>query len=99
MTTKPMKPASTRIARLVVRTLARIISGAPSDLGLDSVLGSGMHDLALAHHTSTGDDLILEVELQRAVLADEQLEQGEHVAREQLRGMLGHRGGQVQGRD
>ena len=45
------------------------------------------------------DDLIVEVELQGAVLADEQLEQREHVAREQLRGVLGHARGQVQRRD
>ncbi len=30
ITTKPMKPASTRIARLVVRTLARIMPSAPT---------------------------------------------------------------------
>ena len=58
-----------------------------------------MDDLALAHDAGAGDDLILEVELQGAVLADEQLQQREHVAREQLRGVLGHARGQVQRRD
>ena len=58
-----------------------------------------MHDLALAHDADAGDHLVVEVETQAAILVDEQLQQGQHVAREQLRGVLGHRRRQVQRRD
>ena len=84
ITTKPMKPASTRIARLVVRTLASITPASTA------AVGALVDDLAVLHHAAALDDLVLPVELQRAVLADEQLEQRLHVAREQLRGVLGH---------
>jgi len=44
-----------------------------------------MDDLAVAHDAGAADDLIVEIEMQGAILADEQLEQREHVACEQLR--------------
>ena len=58
---------------------------------------AGVDDLAVAHHAGAADDLVVEVERQRAVLADEQLEQRLHVAREQLRGVLGHLAGRFSG--
>ena len=88
-----MKPASTRIARLVVRVLARIIGRlqpAAADAPPPPRPWRPDDDLAVAHDAGARDDLVLEVELQRPVLADEQLQQREHVAREQLRGVLGH---------
>ena len=94
ITTKPMKPASTRIARLVVSVLARISARAlppPGPPAVDRGLRAGVDDLTVAHDAGALDDLVLEVERQLAVLVDEQLQQRLHVAREQLRGVLGQR--------
>ena len=93
ITTKPMKPASTRIARLVVSTLASIRPPPPRRPR------AVVDDLAVLHDARSLHDLVLPVERQRAVLADEQLEQRLDVAGEQLRGVLGHARGQVQRRD
>ena len=67
MTAKPTKPASTRIARLVTRHQACLLRR-----GLDCGLGARVDDLAVARDARAGDDLVVEVELDRrcrAVLA------------------------------
>src|SRR5215217_7444959 len=77
ITSKPTKAASTRIASSVSRSI-RHLPGARVD------------DLAVARDAGAGDHLVLEVQLERAVLARHQLEQAEDVAPVELRGVLGH---------
>ena len=60
MTAKPTKPASTRIARLVTNMWSPSPS-APAHRGL----GALVDDLAVARDARPGDDLVVEVELDR----------------------------------
>ena len=52
-------------------------------LSLDGLLCPRVHDLPVARDAGAGDDLVVEVEVQRAVLADQQFQQRGHVARVQ----------------
>src|SRR5206468_9765577 len=94
ITAKPMNPASTRIARLVTsslgigldllgRRLDRRRLGAALG-GLDRGPGPFVDDLAVADDRRAGDDRVVPVERELAVVAEEQLEQGGDVAGIQL---------------
>src|SRR5918998_3618448 len=67
ITSKPTNAASARIASSVSRSIRHL-------------LGARVHDLAAARDARAGDHLVLEVQLQRGVLARHQLEQAQHVA-------------------
>ena len=67
MTSKPTNAASTRIASSVSRSIRH----APPRPCLRALVD----DLAAARDAGAGDDLVVEVQRQRAVLAGHQLEQ------------------------
>ena len=70
ITTKPTKPASTRIARLVV-TCSRgslLPASRRAAPAASTAAFARVHDLAVAHDARALDDLVVEVQLQLAVL-------------------------------
>src|SRR4051794_2268138 len=85
MTSKPTNAASTRIAISVRRSIRHLLC-------------PRVHDLAVARDAGAGDHLVVEVQRQRLVLPGHQLEQGEHIAAVELRGVLGHARGDVERR-
>ncbi|VDO17697.1 unnamed protein product, partial [Brugia timori] len=54
-----------------------------------------LRDLAVLRDAAGGDDVVLEVDLQRALLGQHELEEVEHVARVQRRGVGSHQRGEV----
>src|SRR5215218_967386 len=91
MTSRPTKAASTRMVSSVIRsTWVLLLSG---DAG--GGLGALVNDLAVARDAGAGDDLVVEVEVERALAVDHQAEQRLDVLRVELRRVVGHRGREV----
>ena len=83
ITAKPTKAARTKIVSSVARSIR---SSPPSATCLRALVA----DLALVGDAGAGDDLVLEVEVQLALLVDQQPEQVLDVLRVELRGVGGH---------
>ena len=90
ITAKPTKAARTKITSSVVEVHQRLRPFARCAL---------VPDLALVRDAGAGDDLVVEVEAQLALLVEQQAEQVLDVLRVELRGVGGHVGGQVDRRD
>src|SRR4051812_625275 len=97
ITSKPTNAARARIVSDVRMSIPDwpLTSGGG---GADRLLGALVHDLAIARDAGAGDHGVLEVELQRSLVADHQLEQRGDVAGVELRRVVGHVAGQVQRR-
>src|SRR3954451_10360065 len=89
ITSKPTKTASTKIVISVIRLIA-------PHLWISRSLRRPLSaDLALVGDARGVDDVVLEVDLQRSLLVDEQPEQVLEVLRVELRGVGGHVADQI----
>src|SRR6187549_461391 len=92
MTSKPTKAARTKIVSSVIRSMR----GPP---WARSLRGPLVADLAAMRDACAGDDVVLEVDVEAAVLAYQQAEQVLEVLGVELRGGNRHLGRQVAGAD
>ena len=92
ITAKPTKAASTKMTSSVTRSIS-------SSLGACGPCRPFVLDLALVREAGAGDDLVVEVQAQVALLVEQQPEQVLDVLGVELRGVRGHVGGQVDRRD
>src|SRR4051794_3410046 len=85
MTWKPTKAARMRIAISVSRSIGSGLLGGLLGGGFDRLARRLVHDLAAPRDAGSGDDLVVEVEAQRAVVVHEQFQQRLDVARVERR--------------
>src|SRR5215211_9506357 len=97
MTSKPTKAARTKIVISIIRVITnRLLLGFASVGGSRySLLGSLVDDLAVLGEQGAGDDLVLGVDLEVALVVDEELDQVLKVLGVEGRGVAGHLARQV----